>query len=336
MEKKTKKILIIIGIFGLCGFLLQNTHLAWGKDPDYPTKPITFYIPYAPGGMTDVAVRPLLEAVSKHLGQPIIPVNKPGGGATIGAMAVMNAKPDGYTLGACAGTQALVLPHTGESPYRDLKGFNFIMNFSRYIMPVSVRSDAPYKTWKEFIEWAKQNPRATKIGIPGSRSGTPQGIALWEFEQREKVELTYIPFKGSADSLSAILGGHITMDAQGIDPPRMPYLKEGKLRILAYLSKEKLPGYENISNFEELYGIIFASIMGVWGPSGLPQSVLEKLDNAFSKGIRDPNFITVMNRISMPVVYLNRNELNKYVMEVFPRVGEAVKKLKVEEAKEKK
>ena len=335
MKKKVKKTLIIVVSFGILISLFQSIELAEAKDPDYPTKPITFYIPYAAGGMTDVAVRPLLEAVSKHLGQSVIPVNKPGGGATIGAMAVMNAKPDGYTLGACAGTQALILPHTGESPYKDLSGFDFIMNFSRYIMPLTVRSDAPYKTWKEFIEWAKKNPRATKIGIPGSRSGTPQGIALWEFEQREKVELTYIPFKGSADSLSAILGGHITMESLGIDPSRMPYLKEGKLRILAYLSKEKVPGYEGIANFEELYGIVFASVMGVWGPSGLPQYVLEKLDDAFAKGVRDPNFTTVMNRMGMPVVYLNRKELNKYVMEVFPRVGETVKKLK-EEEKEKK
>lgn len=335
MKNNTKKTLIMVVLLGFLVFVFQGLELARAKDPDYPTKPITFYIPYAAGGMTDVAVRPLLEAVSKHLGQPIIPVNKPGGGATIGAMAVMNAKPDGYTLGACAGTQALILPHTGESPYKDLSGFDFIMNFSRYCMPLTVKSDAPYKTWKEFVEWAKQNPRATKIGIPGSKAGTPQGIALWEFEQREKVELTYIPFKGSADSLSAILGGHITMESLGIDPSRMPYLKEGKLRILAYLSKEKVPGYENIANFEELYGIKFASIMGVWGPSGLPQYVLEKLDDAFAKGVRDPNFVTVMNRMSMPVVYLDRKELNKYVMEIFPRVGEAVRKLK-EEAKEKK
>jgi len=333
MKIKTSVILLSIGVWI---FLFFSPDLAMAKDPDYPTKPITFYIPYAAGGMTDVAVRPLLEAVGKHLGQPIIPINKPGGGASIGAMAVMNAKPNGYTLGACAGAQALVQPHTGEVPYKDLSGFTFIMNFSRYVVPVVVRSDAPYKTWKEFIEWAKQHPRATKVGLPGSRSGTPQGIALWEFEQKEKVALTYIPFKGSADSLSAILGGHITMETIGIDPPRMPYLKEGKLRILAYLSKEKVPGYEDFASFEELYGIIFASIMGVWGPGNLPQYVLGRLDDGFAKGVRDPHFTAMMNRVSMPVVYLNRKDLNRYVMEVFPRVGEAVKKLRAQEAKEKK
>lgn len=123
------------------------------------------------------------------------------------------------------------------------------------------------------------------------------------------------------------------MDAQGIDPPRMPYLKEGKIRILVYLSKEKVEGYEDIPNFEELYGIKFASTIGVWGPKGLPPYVLEKLDDAFSKGVKDTNFTAVLKRLSMPVVYLNREELTKYVMEVFPKVGEAIKQLKIEEAK---
>src|SRR4030042_2080595 len=142
MKGAKKGILAIFIGIGMCFLLLHCFDLARAKDPEYPTKPITFYIPYAAGGSTDVAVRPLLEAVGKHLRQPIIPINKPGGSAAIGAMAVMNAKPDGYTLGAHAGGHVFILPHTEECPYKDLSGFSFIMNYGKYIFAVIASSDA--------------------------------------------------------------------------------------------------------------------------------------------------------------------------------------------------
>jgi len=316
--------------------LFQSNNIAEAKDSEYPARPITFYIPYAAGGSTDVAVRPLLEAVGKHLGQPIIPVNKPGGSATTGAMAVMNAKPDGYTLGAHAGSHVFILPHMEECPYKDLSGFTFIMNYGKYIFPVMVRSDAPFQTWKDFIQWARQNQRAAKTGLIGGRAQTPQGWAMWEVEQREKVEFAYIVFKSSSESLSALLGGHTNVDATACSPSNMEYVKEGKLRILVYMTREKAPGYEDIPSLQELYGIAASTYMGVWGPKGLPNHVLERLDEAFAKGVKDSNFIDVMNLMYTPVVYMSRAELNRDVNEMFKKGAKMLKILRAGETKEKK
>jgi len=231
----------------------------------------------------------------------------------------------------------LVTPHLEDSPYKDLSGFTFICNYGKFLLPVMVRADAPFKTWKEFIAWAKKNPkRSAKVGVLGSRTQSPSAMVMWEAEQKEGIETSMIVFKGSADSNTALLGGHITMDAGGISPQAIQYIKDGKFRVLAWLGKEKLAGYENVPSFFEMYGVIVPSIMGVWGPKGLPDHVLSKLDDAFARGVNDPSFVNIMNKMAMPVVYMNRAELEKEVKEMFPSVGKLLKILMAEEAKEKK
>jgi tripartite-type tricarboxylate transporter receptor subunit TctC len=145
-----------------------------------------------------------------------------------------------------------------------------------------------------------------------------------------------VAFKGSSEVLSALLGGHITMESTATDPPMMGYLSEGKIRNLSYLSIQKLPGYENIPSLHDLYGISIPNIVGIFGPKGLPEYVLNKLDEAFVKALKDPDFINVMQRMYTPIVYMNRAQMHKYVQETLPKVGEIMKMLKAEEAKEKK
>jgi len=324
-----------MGILGISLFLLQSVCFAEVKNPEYPTKPITFYIPWPAGGGTDIVTRPLIEAAGKYLGQPIIPINKPGAAGMVGSLAVMNAKPDGYTLGFGNGVSMLVFPHTEECPYKDMSGFTLIANYAKYIYPLLARTDSPWKTWKDFIEWAKQNPRATKLGITGGRSQSSMSIVLWQLEKQEKVELVYVVLKGTGENLSATLGGHVTMSASALDPSAMSYVKEGKLRILAYMSKEKIPGYENIPSFYDLYGFIPPNLMAVWGPKGLPDYVLKRLDEAFAHAVKDPDFIKTANRALYPVFYMGRAELNREVREEFPKVGRIIKMLRAEEGKEK-
>ena len=336
MKKKIRRDWIIILALGVWIFLFQNIDLAQAKDPDYPTRPITFYIQMGPGGASDITSRAFINAASKHLGQTISPVNKPGAGGALAAMVVMNSKPDGYTLGLIATSGAFVAPFSDETPYKDLSGFTMIVNYGYYIYPIMVRSDAPWKTWKEFIEWSRKNPRGAKIGNTGARSVSSQGLVLWQVEKREQVEFTYITFKSSAEVLNAILGGHVNMFANVVDPLTVPYINEGKFRILSYGGSEKVPGYENIPSFQELYGFSIPNLLGIFGPKGLPDYVLKKLDDAFAKAVKDPEFIKVMNQMYMPVHYMGRAQVSKHVEETFPKIGEIMKGLKAEEAKEKK
>jgi tripartite-type tricarboxylate transporter receptor subunit TctC len=248
----------------------------------------------------------------------------------------MNANPDGYTLGVVAASNAFVAPFADETPYRDLSGFTMIVNFGHYIYPVIVRGDSPWKSWSEFIEWARNHPRGAKIGNTGPRSVTAQGLVLWQVEKREKVEFTYITFRSSAEVLNAILGGHVMMFANVVDPLTVPYIKEGKLRILSYGGTEKVPGYEDVPSLLELYGFSIPNLMGIFGPKGLSDPVLRKLDDAFAKAVRDPEFVSAMNRMYLPVVYMDRKQIGRYVEETFPKVGEIMRALKAEEGQEKR
>lgn len=334
MKTLTKQNLILVGLISFLLFLLPSQYFAEAKYADYPTKPVSFIIPMGAGGTTDISSRALAEATAKYIGQPVIPVNKPGGGGTLGAMMVITAKPDGYTLGMIPASVAFVSPFAEDSPYKDLSGFNIIMNYGHYIFPWIVRGDAPWKTWKEFIEWARKNPRAAKVGITGARSTITQGLAMWQVEQLEHVEFTHVPFKSGAEILHAILGGHINVYASTIDLSTVSYLREGKIRILVYSDPQKMQGYENIPTLQELYGFSAPNLMAVFGPRGLPDFVLRKLDDALAKAVKDPDFISVMNRMYTPVVYMNRSQVNTYIKERFPKYGDIIKRIRAEEAKQ--
>jgi tripartite-type tricarboxylate transporter receptor subunit TctC len=159
MKKEAREIFTMAGVVGLCLLLVPAGALCQAKDPDYPTRPVTCYIAFAPGGTIDTTARVFLQAASKHMGQPFIPVNKAGAGGTLTAMAVLTAKPDGYTLGTVVASNAFVAPFSDESPYKDLSGFTMIVNYGFFVYPLLVRGDAPWKTWQEFVEWARLKKR---------------------------------------------------------------------------------------------------------------------------------------------------------------------------------
>jgi tripartite-type tricarboxylate transporter receptor subunit TctC len=336
MKEMRKRTLIIVGILSFWIFLFQSINLATAKDPDYPTRPITLYIHFGAGGTTDVSSRAFVEAASKHLGQPFTPINKPGGGGTIAAMAVMNAKPDGYTLGTIAVANGLVAPFSEDSPYRDLNRATLIVNYGGYILPLIVRNDAPWKTWKEFIEWARKNPRAATLSTTGGMRVTSQGLVLPRIAEREKVEFQYISFKSSSKAFSALLGGHVKMFAGAFDITSAPYVKEGKVRILLYWGSEKAKGYEDILSAKELYGFSCPNMLGIFGPKNLPEYVLRRLDDAFAKAAKDPNFVSVMERAYTPVIYMDRIQMERYIGKMLPEVGRIMEGLKAEEAGKKK
>jgi tripartite-type tricarboxylate transporter receptor subunit TctC len=337
---KIRRDLVITGLIGLGVLLLHcnSNDLAMAKDPDYPTKPITIYICFEPGGTTDTMIRKVIEPASEHLRQQFIPINKPGGAGVLATAIMIETKPDGYTLGTITASAAFVAPFLEETPYKDLSGLTMIANIAKPVYPCIVRGDAPWKNWKEFIEWAKKNPRAAKMGIAGAKLVSAQTIPLWQIEKKEQVEFTYVPAKSSADNLTLLLGGNTTMFISTLVPSMISYIEDGKLRIIAYASAEKMLKFENIPSFEELYGygVSVPVLFAIIGPKGLPNYMLKKLDDAFSKAVKDPNFIKMMNQFYYPIVYMNKAQLEKYVGDTFPKVSEIMKSLRAEEAKEKK
>lgn len=335
MLRELRKILVLVVLLGLCFPLFQGSQLALAKDPDYPTRPITFYICFGPGA-TDTLMRTLLDVAGKHLGQPFIPVNKPGAGGTVTSIAVMNAKPDGYTLGNLVASSTFVAPHSGDVPYKDLSVFTMIANVGTFVYPLMVKGDAPWKTWKELVEWSRKNPRKASTGITGAKPVSVTGMVLWEVEKKEQVEFTYVTLKGNADILASTLGGHITMYGGVMDGTLMEYIKEGKLRILTYLGPDKVPGYENIPSLQDLYGFSVSSLIGIAGPKGLPDHIVKKLEDTFAIAVKDPEFINIMNRLYLPINYMDRIRMQKHTNEMFTKTGNVMRLLRGEEEGRKK
>jgi tripartite-type tricarboxylate transporter receptor subunit TctC len=334
MREISKTALTVGGLLVLFLFAAGNPYLALAKDEGYPVKPVNFIIPYSPGGATDITSRVLVEVAKKYLGQSIVPINKGGAGGSIGTMAVISAEPDGYTIGAAVPSSAFAVPFQEGAPFKDLSGLVFIMNYGDYVYPILVRADSNWKTWKELIEWARKNPGDANVGLTASKKQSAPGLVFRQIEQKEKVKFTYIPFKGNADVTSALLGGHITVFGASTDASTVSLLQANRIRVLMYMSKYKLPGFENVSTTTELYGIDLPSLLGVWGPRGLSEYVVSKLRNAFGKAVEHPDFIKVMKQMYMPIVYMDSDEMKRFAENTFQRTKVVLRTLEAEEGVE--
>jgi len=330
MKSKLSKLSLILK-FTICSIILLSSDGSIVAAQDYPTKSIHFMIPFGAGGTTDLTYRAFCDAAGKYLGQKIVPINKPGAGGTIAAMAVATAQPDGYTLGGGSTSPALIAPHSPDCPYRTLDGFRFISNIGKYVYVYLVRTEAPYKTWKAFVDWARANPRGAKVGMPGAVTVMTQGFVISQAAEKEKMELAYVSFKSGPEVLTATLGGHITMYASTFDANIKSFIDQGKIQPLAVADMKPpgLPEYQSIPALRDLYKLeIVPNLKAVWGPKGLPDSIVNKLDRAFAQATKDPIFTNVMDRFYMPVFYMNSEETTRYAIKTFEGIGELMKTLK--------
>jgi len=267
-----------------------------------------------------------------HLGQPIITINKPGANGAIARRVVKNAAPNGYTIGNM--TNGIFLAPYEESAASEgavePKDLTWIMSFGNMLYPLLVRNDSPWRNWNEFIDWAKKNPGATSLGVTGTLTNDFKLIAVWWVGRQENAEFNDIAFKSNAEVLTALMGGHINLYGGTADASTMSYVKEGKLRILAFI-QNKIPGYENVPSLEDMYGFKFPNFNGIAGPKGIPAPVMRKLEDAYSKAMKDPEVIAFMKSMFVNTRYMDGATLAKYTQENFVEVAKIVDKIKAEE-----
>ena len=191
---------------GLAG--IQVPALAQGASA-FPSKPITLIIPFIPGLTADLLFRGIAESASKHLGQPVIIDNKPGGSATLGpATMANNAKPDGYTIAQLA-IPVYRVPYMQKASFDPVKDFTYIILLGGYSLGAVVMADGPFKKWQDVIEFAKANPGKFTYATVGP--ATTNAIAMELMARQSGVQFTHIPTKGGGKSLAAVLGGHVMM-----------------------------------------------------------------------------------------------------------------------------
>ena len=306
---------LIIGMQAIPGFV--------SAQEKYPTKPINFIIGYPAGGTTDVCARPLVAAASKILGQPVIVVNKPGGASAVAVATLKNEKPDGYTIGILP-SGAVLSQHMRKVPYDSAKDFTPIVQYAVYLYGLVVKPDSPWKTFKEFIDYAKANPGKIRYSTAGP--GTPQHLVMERLARKEKIKWTHIPFEGGPPAIANLLGGHVEASSQTTEWKKN--VEAGTLRLLAVYGEKRMIDFPNVPTLLELgYNIIAPSLICVVGPKGLSPQIVEILHGAFKKAMEDPDFIKMGRQLDQPVIYRGPQELGKHLVEMNEEVGSLIESL---------
>ena len=276
----------------------------------YPSHPVRVIVPYGPGGV-DLQVRAMAPTLSRILGQQVVIENREGGGAVIGTTAVKNATPDGYTI-LFTGTSALaVVPHMRKNVGYSLDDFAPIGNATGTPLLIAVRADAPYKTLKELVEYAKANPGKINMGSAGP--GTSTHMAGEAFQLAAGIDFTHIPFKGVGAATQAILGGNSDI-VFGVPTVILPHARAGKLRVLASMGPQRSEFAPDVPTLVESgYPVLEVTRFGFFAPKATPPAVQQKLVDAVAQAARDPEFIAAMKKSSTSVLYLDPAELRTAV-----------------------
>jgi tripartite-type tricarboxylate transporter receptor subunit TctC len=283
---------------------------AWAQG--FPAKPVTLICPWPPGGSTDVAMRALAEATGKHLGQPVVIDNKPGGSGTVGPAAmVATAKPDGYTLSQIPIT-IFRFPHMLKTTWDPLKDFTYVIHATGYVFGTIVKADSPWKTWQEFIAHAKAN--SGKVTYATGGAGTSPHITMEQIALKEGFKWTHVPMKGGAEVTTAVLGGHV---AAGADSTSWaPQVDAGQLRLLVTWGAQRTKRWPEVPTLKELgHGIVSSSPYGYAGPKGMDPKVVKILHDAFKKGMEEPAYLKTLDRLDMEPFYKNSEDYAKFAKE---------------------
>ncbi len=290
----------------------------------FPTRPITLIVPWPAGGSTDRHLRTLAEAASKHLGQPVIVTNQPGGGGTNGpGNMAMQAKPDGYTI-AQFPMGMLRIPHMQKTAWNPVSDFSFIIGVTGYTFGFVVKADSPYKTFNDFLEAARKQPGKIDFGSTGT--GTSPHLLIEEVSDVAKVQLNHIPFKGNADLMQALLGGHVmsASDATGWDK----FVDSGQMRLLVTFGDQRIKRWPNVPTAKDLgYNVVANSPYGLAGPKGIDPAVMKTLHDAFKKAMDDPKHVEVLEQLNQPVWYKNSADYASWARETFSKEKGLIDKL---------
>jgi tripartite-type tricarboxylate transporter receptor subunit TctC len=290
----------------LLATLLTGTQ-AWSQG--YPERPITLIVPWTAGGSTDISLRVLAEVLGKQMGTRIVVENKPGAGGTIGPAALINARPDGYTIAQVPIT-VMRYPHMQKVNWDTFKDFTWIIGITGYTFGVVVRADSPWKTWKEFVAYAKANPEKITYGTPGQ--GTSLHMTMEEIAARDGIKWTPVPFKGNADATAALLGGHITASADSFGWAE--HIQSGRFRLLVTWGAERTKRWPDVPTLKELgYKIVSNSPYGIAGPRGMDPKQVKFLHDAIKKAIEDPAYQKVLDRFDLENFYLSSEDYARHV-----------------------
>jgi len=296
----------------------------------YPEKPVTMLCGFPAGGSLDATARAISEAAKNHFPKPIAVVNRPGATGSISVAEVARAKPDGYTLGIAAVASLTVVPHRTKLPYGSPEDYLPIIKLVNIPICVSVRSDAPWKTLEELVAEAKDKPGKIRVGLAGGL-GTLFHLNLEQFKALAKVDLTAVPFAGGAESVPALLGGHVNADVHTVHEI-LPHVQAGKARVLGVFEEKRNPLFPNAPTFREKgYDVTMAAYYLIFGPKGLPPQVLTTIHDSVKKAMEEQAFQKPMRESGFEISYEGPADIKKRLMQDYEKCKILVETLNLKE-----
>jgi tripartite-type tricarboxylate transporter receptor subunit TctC len=294
---------------------------------DYPNKPITYVVPFTPGGTTDVIGRIIAQGLSPVLKQPVVVENKAGQAGGIGAAQVARAKPDGYTLlGGTISTHAINAGLYKDLPYDPIKDFEPVTLVGFIPNALYVDPNLPVKNVQELIAYLKANDK--KRTFASSGSGTSTHLAGELFADIIGIKLEHIPYKGTPPAMQDVAGGNVTFMFDQLTAG-LPLVKGGKLRLLAVTSPKRSPLAPDVPTMAEagIKDFEMSSWQAVYAPKGTPKPIVDKLNAEIVKILKDPATREKLEKANgMEVVASSPAELTKVMQAEIPRWSALIKK----------
>ena len=291
---------------------------------EFPSRPITLVCPWPPGGSTDTHLRRFAEIATRTLGQTVVIENKPGAGGTVGPGTVaLTGKPDGYTLTQMhMGT--LRIPQMQKLAWDPVRDFTYIIGLSGYTFGVVVKSDSPFKSFQDLLDWAKANPGKMSYGSTGT--GTSPHLLMEEVSAKSGVQFLHVPYKGNADSTQGLLGGHIMAQSDSSGWGR--FVDAGQFRLLVTFGNHRTKRWPSVPTANDLgLDMVYNSPYGIAGPKGLEPKVVKTLHDGFKKALEDPEDLKVLDQLDQELWYRSSEDYAKYARETFQKERALIERL---------
>jgi tripartite-type tricarboxylate transporter receptor subunit TctC len=306
MKFEFRSILTHVGAVLMTAALTSTAALA-----EYPDKPVRLVVPFAPGGGTDLIARTLGSAMQKILGQSVFIENKPGGGTIIGTDAVAKSPADGYTLLVATFAHAVNPSLQPKMPFDTGKAFAPIILIGKGPNVLVVRADSPFKTVKDLLTAAKNNPG--KLTYASQGNGTSAHLAGEMFANLAKVEMIHVPYRGAGPAITDLLGGQVDM-IFGTAAAVSAFLDAGKLRAIGVTTPQASPALKGVPAIaDSVPGYQVESWYGLYAPAGTPNAVIAKLNAAAAKAAHNPEFSKRIEQEGLVISAGTPAELDTYV-----------------------
>lgn len=294
---------------------------------DYPKSPITLVVGYGAGGSTDVCNRALALNVGKQLGQSVVVDNKPGAGSSLSLGYIIRQRPDGYNIASISTGGVLNQILQPSIKYDVTKDLTPIAMIAQYQVGVLVRADSPYKTLPDLVAASRSAAKPLIYSTAGL--GTPQHLTSERLAQKIGVEWIHAPYKSGPEAITALMRGDVDFMAQTAE--WVPHVRDGRLRLLAVYTGERMKGFPAPTLKELGYDLVAPSILGIAGPAKMDPAVVKKLQDAFQKASQTPEFQSCVDLFALKADFKDAATFGAHLQETLTSWTPLLKKFATKE-----